>query len=91
VALQACLGGIATATQLTKLLLTDHAAEADGESCECLDLLGVQLHGYLQHLIQLQHLDIASLDVQPEDAVHFTALSSPSLPCMCAIVQTLVT
>jgi hypothetical protein len=74
--LRACLGGIAAATQLTKLLLSDRVAQVDDRSPRPCTLEGVQLHGYLQQLTQLQHLDIASLDVQPEDAVHFTALKS---------------
>jgi hypothetical protein len=36
----------------------------------------VQLTPHLRRLTALRHLDIASLDVQPEDAVHFTALKS---------------
>jgi hypothetical protein len=75
--LERILSGIAGTQQLTKLLLVDHSASQCGEPYPTPMLLhGVKLHPHLQQLTNLQHLHIASLDVQSEDAVHFTALKS---------------
>lgn len=75
--LERILSGIAGAQQLTKLLLVDRSASQCGEPIPSpMFLHGAKLHPHLQQLTNLRHLDIASLDVQPEDAVHFTALKS---------------
>jgi hypothetical protein len=73
---RACLGGIAAAMQLTKLVLSDRNAGVSEPTPRPCPLSTALLHGYLQQLTQLQHLDISSVDVQPYDAVHFTALKS---------------
>jgi hypothetical protein len=73
--LERILSGVACAQQLTKLLLVDRSASRSGEPYPSPKALhGVKLHPHLQQLTSLRHLDIASLDVRPEDAVHFTAL-----------------
>jgi hypothetical protein len=75
--LRACLAGVAAATQLTQLQLEGQGAQGVPKH-----LNSVQLHGYLSQLTQLQRLDITGLDLEPSDAVRFTALT-----CLTALVM----
>lgn len=75
--LRCCCCCCPAAAQITKLVLADRSAGQSGEPHPSpRSLFGVQLHPHLRRLTALRHLDIACLDVQPEDAVHFTALKA---------------
>lgn len=70
------LQAITSAKHLTRLTLADNSPATDGPQPAPLPLGGIQLSPYLRKLTCLRALDLARLDIQPADALQFTALTT---------------